>query len=205
MKNSQGSQKRKGRHRVSTEHLLLKAAKELFAKKGYENARTMEIAQRAGVNEALISRYFGGKEGLLLAVLRNTEEQPLDFTDLKSFFDHGYKYIKRHEQFIRIGTARALLERSMAKQMRLKVIEAKTPPILQGLRKYLLSLNKDKSFTESELEALTILLISCNFSLNFFGRLVYQVNPKKLNLATHLLTETLEKYILEKHIKTKKN
>ena len=48
--------------------LLLDAALEEFAAKGYAGARTQDIAARAGVNKQLIAYYFGGKEGLYRAV-----------------------------------------------------------------------------------------------------------------------------------------
>lgn len=48
---------------------LLQAAAELFDERGYERATIREIGERAGVDPALIARYFGGKEGLYLAVL----------------------------------------------------------------------------------------------------------------------------------------
>lgn len=44
--------------------LLLEAALDEFAAKGYSGARVTDIAARAGVNRQLISYYFGGKEGL---------------------------------------------------------------------------------------------------------------------------------------------
>lgn len=56
--------------RLATELSLIEAARELFAEKGYENSTTKEIATLAACNEALIQRYFEGKEGLLLAVLQ---------------------------------------------------------------------------------------------------------------------------------------
>ena len=46
---------------------LLRAAGELFDDRGYEATTTREIGERAGVDPALIARYFGGKEGLYLA------------------------------------------------------------------------------------------------------------------------------------------
>ena len=48
---------------------LLRAAAELFDERGYERATIREIGERAGVDAALIARYFGGKEGLYLAAL----------------------------------------------------------------------------------------------------------------------------------------
>ncbi|MEU7239690.1 TetR family transcriptional regulator [Streptomyces sparsogenes] len=44
--------------------LLLDAAMDEFAEKGYAGARVQSIADRAGLNKQLISYYFGGKEGL---------------------------------------------------------------------------------------------------------------------------------------------
>lgn len=50
--------------------LLLTAAQQLFAERGYERVTTREIAERAGVDASLIARYFGSKAGLYLAALR---------------------------------------------------------------------------------------------------------------------------------------
>jgi len=48
---------------------LLDAASVLFDERGYERTTVREIGERAGVDAALIARYFGGKEGLYLASL----------------------------------------------------------------------------------------------------------------------------------------
>lgn len=48
---------------------LLVAARAVFDEKGYERATTREIGERAGVDPALIARYFDCKEGLYLAAL----------------------------------------------------------------------------------------------------------------------------------------
>ncbi len=47
-----------------TKALILDAAVEEFAAKGFAGARVSEIAARAGVNQQLIAYYFDGKEGL---------------------------------------------------------------------------------------------------------------------------------------------
>lgn len=47
-----------------TREALLDAALEQFAEKGYEGARTADIAGTAGVNKQLINYHFGGKAGL---------------------------------------------------------------------------------------------------------------------------------------------
>ncbi|CUU54817.1 regulatory protein, tetR family [Parafrankia irregularis] len=48
---------------------LLSAAADLFAERGYAGTAIRSVGDRAGVDPALIARYFGGKEGLYQAVL----------------------------------------------------------------------------------------------------------------------------------------
>jgi len=49
---------------------LIEAGLEIFGAYNLEGATTRQLAQRAGVNQAAIPYYFGGKEGLYLAVIR---------------------------------------------------------------------------------------------------------------------------------------
>ncbi|WUH89454.1 TetR family transcriptional regulator [Streptomyces sp. NBC_00433] len=60
-----------GRRRDSarSRQLLLEAAAALFAERGFDRSTTREIGERAGVDPALIARYFGGKAQLYIAVL----------------------------------------------------------------------------------------------------------------------------------------
>jgi AcrR family transcriptional regulator len=48
---------------------LLRAASSLFAARGFEGTSTRAIAERAGVNQALLRYHFGAKEGLWREVL----------------------------------------------------------------------------------------------------------------------------------------
>ena len=52
---------------ASQDRLLL-AAKELFARNGYERTSTAAIARRAETSESQLMRHFGGKRGLLNAI-----------------------------------------------------------------------------------------------------------------------------------------
>ncbi|HYI25355.1 MAG TPA: TetR family transcriptional regulator [Thermomicrobiales bacterium] len=57
------------RDAAATQQALLDAATDLFGAKGYEKTTLREIAERAGVDAALIARYFGNKAALYVAVL----------------------------------------------------------------------------------------------------------------------------------------
>ena len=47
---------------------ILTAAAELFGERGYKGTTTRALAERAGVNEVTIFRYFGNKQGVLKAL-----------------------------------------------------------------------------------------------------------------------------------------
>lgn len=55
----------------TTQRKLLRAAADAFAAQGYDAASTRAIADRAGVNIALIAYHFGGKDGLYEVVLED--------------------------------------------------------------------------------------------------------------------------------------
>lgn len=48
---------------------ILGIARELFAKRGYENTTVDEIASEAGISKPVIYEHFGGKEGLYAVVV----------------------------------------------------------------------------------------------------------------------------------------
>jgi AcrR family transcriptional regulator len=55
---------RSRRSRGEPRRLLIEAARGLFNERGYSGATTREIADRAGVSETLMFRYFGSKVGI---------------------------------------------------------------------------------------------------------------------------------------------
>ncbi len=59
--------------RNPTRQRLIAAALELFAQQGIAETTTKQIAEQAGVNEVTLFRQCGNKQGLLLAVLEESE------------------------------------------------------------------------------------------------------------------------------------
>ena len=59
---------------VDTRATLLDAARAEFAERGYDGATVRVIAERAGVDPAMVNHWFGGKETLFTAAL----DMPLD-------------------------------------------------------------------------------------------------------------------------------
>ena len=63
---------------AATRETLLAAARRRFLEESYENVGLRDIAGDAGVDVALVARYFGSKEELFHEVLRGTEKCWLD-------------------------------------------------------------------------------------------------------------------------------
>ncbi|MFD0566798.1 TetR/AcrR family transcriptional regulator [Kitasatospora saccharophila] len=59
---------RPGGRGTRTRQAILAAARELFSELGYEQTTVRTVAHRAGVDPALVMKYFGSKEGLFDAV-----------------------------------------------------------------------------------------------------------------------------------------
>jgi AcrR family transcriptional regulator len=64
-----GEQKRDAKERI------MKASLSLFARKGYSGVGVREIAKDASVNVSMISYYFGGKAGILKAIVKEGFEK----------------------------------------------------------------------------------------------------------------------------------
>jgi len=95
----------------TTEIQILNAAREVFIAKGYDGARMQEIADRAGINKALLHYYFRSKENLFDAVfsevamhlfpaMRQLIESDLDLKEKITFFIKLYLSALHENPFI---------------------------------------------------------------------------------------------------------
>ena len=66
---------RPGRDALATRRALVRAARRRFATDGYRATTVRRIAADAGVNVALINRYFESKEGLFAACMLRTSDE----------------------------------------------------------------------------------------------------------------------------------
>ena len=99
-----------------TKEQILAVAEELFAQKGFAGVRTHEIAERAGVNKAMIYYWFQSKEQLLRAVLQKILFELIALSQeilarrlpppqvLEEFYRGFFYYVARHRNFSRLTT-----------------------------------------------------------------------------------------------------
>jgi AcrR family transcriptional regulator len=79
----------RSRDAAASKDALLQAAQTLFGRQGFESTTLRDIGEQAGIDAALIARYFGSKAGLYLAAMyaEDAEGLPSDYEDLEQMAD----------------------------------------------------------------------------------------------------------------------
>ena len=97
-KGSQGEgQAGRSRDAAASKDSLLQAAQTLFGQQGFEGTTIREIGEQAGVDAALIARYFGSKADLYIAavVAEDAEGAPSEYEGLE---DSAHLMLTRADQ-----------------------------------------------------------------------------------------------------------
>ncbi len=88
-----------------TRDKIFRAASEIFEDKGYSGARMQEIADRAGINKALLHYYFRSKEQLFKAVYMVLQKKMFEkiisiLREELPFKDKIKKFLDEHIEFM---------------------------------------------------------------------------------------------------------
>jgi AcrR family transcriptional regulator len=88
-----------------TQSKIFDAATEVFEEKGYTGARMQEIADRAGINKALLHYYFRTKDQLFSAVFQVLMKRMLDkilsiFNEEATFKEKMRRFLDEHIEFL---------------------------------------------------------------------------------------------------------
>ena len=171
------------RDRAATEAALVEAAALVFSKKGFENASTREIASTAGCSEALIQRYFSGKEGLLLSVLKTgsatfQEQQQAKIANLPTcesiekeifqLFEAVMETLFLRAPVIRILLSRALIDPEFREDFKkISVSKSRIDAFKKRLQPYK---DEGKMHASVDVGSAAQMLISAFFQLGFLQR-----------------------------------
>ncbi|MFB7498542.1 TetR family transcriptional regulator [Streptomyces sp. NPDC056161] len=101
------------RNADETRRKILEAATEEFAEYGIAGARVDRITKNAGVNNALLYRYFGSKVDLFDIVYSRlvteiVDAVPIDAADLPGYVGRLYDYYEARPQVVRLSAWRQL-------------------------------------------------------------------------------------------------
>ncbi len=174
---------RKKYDKEDSEKRLLKAALDIFSKCGYEGATTRAIALKADVNDSLIQRYFGGKMGLLIALLNSfreqTSQQHLAYKgenigdEVAHYLRTRYDFVKKHKKLMRVILTQALVSSEFREEL---AKFHKDGVQIQGWR-------KDLS------KFVGVLSIALNLSTQIIGSLDEEYAEEFIQLAAQLMSK----------------
>jgi TetR/AcrR family transcriptional regulator len=82
----------------NTEEVIFDAAEEVFIEKGFEGARMQEIAEKAGINKALLHYYYRTKEKLFKAIFERVFN--LFIPKIMAFMESDIPLFEKIELFV---------------------------------------------------------------------------------------------------------
>lgn len=190
--------KKKTRDREATQQKLLKAGVKVFAARGYEGATTRAIAEEAGVAEALIQRYFNGKEGLLLASMHdfaagekmscdNLPPPAPNFSqEWQSLLQHAVHHSDKNQQTLCVAMSQAAFDPKLAKSIAQFLRTAKGPALAARLK---LHLQNGSLPPNTDVEALAYGLALTMLGVGFLGQVVMKLDTKTINRTVNALAK----------------
>ena len=148
---------RRSRGSDASRAALLRAAREVFDELGYDLATTREIGERAGVDAALIARYFDSKEGLFLAAIADVggEEDEVDLATVVPYL------LERWDDYGHNPISRALTSLGLSEEMRQQVATV----IAQWLRRNLGAELDASGLPDAELRAELLVAIAAGVAM----------------------------------------
>jgi AcrR family transcriptional regulator len=174
------------RNAAASKDALLNAAQALFGQKGFEQTTIREIGQSAGVDAALIARYFGSKADLYIAaVLAETQgdTSPRKFERLDQVAD---AMVTRTDKYGPGPILQALIRSDTSDEIRAAaqahLVRRLVDPVVTDLTAHGL----DQARLRSEIMVAALIGISLGRSLSWFEELRTVPKEKLLNLLTEL-------------------
>jgi AcrR family transcriptional regulator len=184
-----GTPLRSGRPRdaAASKQALLRAAQSLFGQRGFEGTTIRDIGECAGVDAALIARYFGSKADLYIAaVVAEAEgnQPPQDFEGLADMTDAIVTRTDRDglgpvtQALIRPDTPEDIRQAARAHLMRRTV----APLVADMTRK-----GVDRPQLRAEIVASALLGLNLGRALGWFAELQAVSRDELVELTTALL------------------
>ena len=133
---------------VNTEQIILEAAEAEFLEKGYGNAKTVAIAQRAGVSHSMLHYYFRTKEQLFQKIFKDKVqvltqmfnvvfEQNTDLKEiLRLLIETQFKFLMQNPQ-LPMFIIREILSNKENREWAIKTVFPHLYPFLSAIEKML--------------------------------------------------------------------
>jgi AcrR family transcriptional regulator len=135
------------RDKALRQRTLIDAATAVFAEHGYDAGTTREVAERAGCSEGLIHRYFGGKRGLLLAIMESKVAEAVQAAwctlpdcdsvqgELEQLLSLHLAVMWERRDFMRVAVSRAIIDPELGRRIGDGINTQRVSLIMERLRR----------------------------------------------------------------------
>lgn len=167
---------------------LFEAALKIFAEKGYRDATVAEICEKAEANVALVSYYFGSKEGLYIEVWREAFRAAVEKYPFDGGLNERTSAEERLRAFIRamlhrmldsgsLGYAGQILLMEISTPLESAAVEAAKEEVIKDIRTILDGIVQDLLGLEATKEQVVFCALSVVHQCLAFGLKKGQVPP----------------------------
>ena len=160
---------------LNTEQIILEAAEAEFLEKGYGNAKTVSIAQRAGVSHSMLHYYFRTKEQLFQKIFKEKVqrftqvfsvvfEQNTDFKEtLRRIIETQFQFVAQNPQ-LPMFIIREILSNKENREWATKTFFPHLFPFLSTIEKMLNAEIKKGTIRPIAIHNLLMNILSMNIS-----------------------------------------
>jgi AcrR family transcriptional regulator len=160
----------------------MEAATQVFAEKGFDSATTREVAERAGCSEGLIHRYFGGKRGLLLAILADKAERMTELVagqmpecetvadEIAQMLAQPLETYWQQREFMRVSVSQAAIDTDVGRMIGDRLNASKVIFFAERLRTHQ---RAGRIRPDVDVTALSLSLSGMNIACGFFAQVAF--------------------------------
>jgi AcrR family transcriptional regulator len=176
------------RDAAASRQALLRAAQELFGQKGFERTTIREIGERAGVDAALIARYFGNKAELYVAAVVAEDAAvsgPAEFSGLAQIAD---TLVRRSDERGPGPIMQALIRSDTSPEIRVAARERLARRVVEPLAEDIAGQHLDRPRLRAEIAVSALYGITLSRSLGWFEDIRSVPRAELAALVTEVLT-----------------
>ena len=195
----------RGKHdKAQRQAAFIDAATAVFAEKGYAAATTREIAERAHCSEGLIHRYFGGKHGLLLAILEQKGDSAAGMMsasvpvsddlrmELHDVMAWSLAQMWERRDFMRVASAQAIIDPEVGRVIGSRIHDGRVRLIRERLERHRAA---GRVREDVDLGSVAQAFAGLAFESGFFLRVVFETDRAEVHRIVEHFTDLVARAI----------
>jgi AcrR family transcriptional regulator len=177
----------RSRSAASSKQALLNAAQQLFGQNGFEGTTIRDIGELAGVDHALIARYFGSKADLYIAAVVAEAQGDQPRSEFEGLEDMAGTLVTRMDEQGLGPVMQALMRSDTSEEIREAARTHLSRRMVEPMVSEVRHRDEDEAQLRSEVVVSALIGIALGRALGWFDELKEVPRARLVELATELL------------------